>query len=63
MEVLKLFEADGTFNQIEQFNRLCIKSKNRRTFSFDLSKATDRFPIVLQQALLGVIVNENFATA
>lgn len=63
MEVLKLFESDGTFSQIEQFNRLCIKSKNKKTFCFDLSKATDRFPIILQQAVLEVIVNERFAKA
>jgi len=61
MKVLKLFPADGTFDQIKQFNRICVLSKGMKTYCFDLSKATDRFPIILQQVLLGVIVDEEYS--
>jgi len=61
METLKLFISDGTFDQIGQFNRILKETKGKTTYCFDLSKATDRFPIYLQQVLLEVIVNEKFA--
>jgi len=61
MLVLRLFKSDGTFDQIEQFNRLRINSKGSWVSCFDLTKATDRFPIQLQQVLLGVIVGQKFA--
>jgi len=61
METLKLFVSDGTFDQIGQFNRILTETRGITTYCFDLTKATDRFPIKLQQLLLGVIVNENFA--
>jgi len=61
METLKLFRSDGTFDQIGQFNRILKETKGYKTYCFDLSKATDRFPIILQQVLLGVIVNDKFA--
>jgi hypothetical protein len=63
MLTLKLFKTDGTYDQIGQFNRLLKLSKGRMTYCFDLSKATDRYPIVLQQVVLEVIVNETFARA
>jgi len=61
MKSLKLFKSDGTYDQIGQYNRILKETKGKLTYCFDLSKATDRFPIELQQVLLGVIVNENFA--
>jgi hypothetical protein len=61
MLTLKLFPSDGTFDQIGQFNRILELSKNQLTYSFDLTKATDRFPIILQQVVLEVIVNSKFA--
>jgi len=61
MRALKLFKTDGTFDQIKQFNRILVESKDRKTYSFDLTKATDRFPVKLQQAVLEVIVNVHFA--
>jgi len=61
METLKTFKSDGTYDQIGQFNRILTETKGCKTYCFDLTKATDRFPIKLQQVLLGVIVNERFA--
>ena len=63
MQALKLFPTDGTFDQTKQFNRILLETKGKSTYCFDLTKATDRFPIILQQVLLGVIVNEQFAQA
>uniref|UniRef100_A0A2V0RBV6 RdRp n=1 Tax=viral metagenome TaxID=1070528 RepID=A0A2V0RBV6_9ZZZZ len=61
METLKLFKSDGTFDQIGQFNRILLETKGLKTYCFDLSKATDRFPIRLQQVLLEVIVDAEYA--
>jgi hypothetical protein len=61
MLTLKVFDSDGTYNQIEQLNRLIKQSNNHTVYCYDLSKATDRFPILLQQVLLGVIINKEFA--
>jgi hypothetical protein len=63
MTVLRLFPADGTFNQIAQFNRILKKSKGRMTYCYDLSKATDRFPLILQQTVFEVIIGTRFAKA
>jgi hypothetical protein len=63
MKILRNFSTDGTYDQIGQFNRLINLSKGKKTYCFDLSKATDRFPIVLQQVLLEVIVSDKFAKA
>jgi len=63
MQALKEFKSDGTFDQIGQFNRILKESKGYKTYCFDLTKATDRFPIILQQVLLEVIVNTSFAQA
>jgi hypothetical protein len=62
MLVLKLFRSDGTFDQVAQFNRLRKLSYGKTVYCFDLSKATDRFPIQLQEVLLSVLVDREFAT-
>lgn len=61
MLALKLFNSDGTFDQIAQFNRIVKETKGIKTYCFDLSKATDRFPIKLQQAVLELLVSKEFA--
>jgi hypothetical protein len=61
MQALTTFRSDGTFDQIGQFNRILKETEGYKTYCFDLSKATDRFPIILQQVLLGIIVSEDFA--
>jgi len=61
MRSLKQFVTDGTFDQIGQFNRILKETEGCKTYCFDLTKATDRFPIKLQQALLGVLVSDEFA--
>jgi len=53
-EILKLLPTDATFNQqagVERA-RLASQSGTKCFWSFDLSAATDRFPVGLQQLLL-----------
>lgn len=55
---------DGTFDQTKPVERLLASAKKEgRThfWSFDLSAATDRLPLVLQIALLGAFVCEKYA--
>lgn len=51
--LLKLFEADGTFDQDKQRRRVQSWTKDN-TFlsSIDLSACTDRFPCFLQAVIL-----------
>jgi hypothetical protein len=51
MNILKRLETDGTYNQDDQFERI-LSSANYESSSFDLSNATDRFPVELQEILL-----------
>jgi hypothetical protein len=53
---------DGTFDQISQLNRIIKLSFNKPVFSFDLSKATDRFPIeILEIIIQSITQNEEFS--
>jgi hypothetical protein len=63
MEALKLFRADGTYDQIGQLNRILAKANDKTMSSFDLSKATDRFPINVQTQVLAVLTNSHIANA
>jgi hypothetical protein len=60
--ILKRWRTDGTFNQIAPINRLISEFgnptafvKNTTFYSLDLSAATDRLPIRLQQTIVGLI--------
>jgi len=50
-------DVDGTFNQDHPFDRLLRRnSKIKPTlYGFDLSAATDRLPIILQEDILKLI--------
>lgn len=62
--VLRKIPQDGTFDQIAPVQAL-IKSKqgdrDQRLWSFDLSAATDRIPILLQEILLGFFMTPEYA--
>lgn len=51
MSALRIIPNDGTYNQLGPLYRLRDK-KIKRMFSFDLTAATDRFPIFLQSRVL-----------
>lgn len=58
MEVLKTLPCDLTFNQ-EGISSLMKDWKS--FYCFDLSNATDRFPVSLQVKLLESLAGKNFA--
>lgn len=52
MSILKGIQMDGTYDQVRPLRRI---SKLRRLFSFDLSSATDRFPLSVQALTINSI--------
>jgi len=56
-DLLRTIPNDGTFNQDESVSRSMEKSsKSGCAYSFDLSSATDRLPIIYQSAILDRIL-------
>jgi hypothetical protein len=55
--------TDGTFNQHKPIHELIAANKcfRRRFYSFDLSAATDRLPLQLQEQVLASFTNERLA--
>jgi hypothetical protein len=54
---------DGTFDQLKPIKRLFqLDLSKSGLFSFDLTAATDRLPIRLQQYLLEPLLNEELAS-
>lgn len=61
-EILKEIPQDGTFDQLKPVERLLKRVNSRQIiYSYDLSSATDRIPIMIQQVLLACIFGEKFA--
>lgn len=59
-EMLKRIPQDGTFDQLAPAKLLASRGL-KDIFSYDLSAATDRFPVSLQQALLGFLLDPEVA--
>lgn len=63
--ILKLIPQDGTFNQVAPL-KLLIKSmqarKLKHVWSYDLSAATDRIPVRVQELLLAIFTTKRFAS-
>lgn len=62
--VLRLIPQDGTFDQIAPVKRLISllrAGRDHRVWSFDLTAATDRIPVLLQEVLLGKFLTPEFA--
>lgn len=59
--ILKLIEQDGAFDQIKPVKALIKSNTEGKTFCFDLSAATDRFPISVQVDVLSFLYNRNVA--
>jgi len=54
--ILKNIEMDGTYDQTKPLKALLNRLPlNQTLYSFDLSAATDRLPIALQEQVLGII--------
>nr|UJQ92444.1 MAG: putative RNA-dependent RNA polymerase [Mitoviridae sp.] len=61
--LLKEIPQDGTFDQHKPVKALIKRSKTGYLASFDLSAATDRLPVRVQQSILAVMFNGKFAEA
>lgn len=61
--ILKLIPQDGAFDQIAPVRALIQRNKSLKTYCFDLSAATDRFPISVQVDLLSHLYNRDVALA
>jgi hypothetical protein len=60
--ILEEIPQDGTFDQLRPVKRLLKKVGNDTTiYSYDLSAATDRIPVVIQELLLAQVFGESFA--
>lgn len=62
--VLAKIPQDGTFDQTKPVESLLARMEEKglkQIWSFDLSAATDRLPVVLQEVLLGVFTSFDFA--
>jgi len=65
-EVLRSLEQDATFDQVgklEQMIEKVAKKNIKSAYSFDLSSATDRLPILLQVGVLSRLLGSRPATA
>lgn len=62
--VLREIPQDGTFDQLAPVKRLLSKVKLDQTiYSYDLSAATDRLPVLIQAQMLSLIFGKRFASA
>lgn len=61
-EILQKIPQDGTFDQLKPARILATK-EIMTLYSYDLSAATDRFPVSLQQALLSYLIGPRVARA
>lgn len=52
--ILRVIPQDGTFDQLKPAKKL-VQAGHKSLWSYDLSSATDRFPLSLQQAVMGLI--------
>jgi len=65
-DVLRGIPQDGTFDQLGPIKRLMAYAREYRLsglYSYDLSAATDRLPVVLQQVLLEYVLGPRLAKA
>lgn len=62
--ILREIRQDGTFDQTRPVHRMFKTMEERnlsKVYSFDLSAATDRLPIVIQQFLLSLFIGKELA--
>lgn len=60
-QILESIPQDGTFDQLKPV-KLLLKQKPKRVWSYDLSAATDRLPIGIQEDLLAQIFGSEFGS-
>lgn len=60
--ILEELVEDGTFNQGKVITRLQEIKRGSDAYSYDLSSATDRLPIAVQEQVLGYFLTDNIAS-
>lgn len=63
-KILRVIPQDGTFDQLRPVRKLLDAMAKRNLFecfSYDLSAATDRLPVVMQEFLLSAFTSREFA--
>jgi len=63
MSKLRKMETDGTYDQENQFRRITKLTQGKGVYCFDLSSATDRFPVQLQTILMAKVFGREIAEA
>jgi hypothetical protein len=63
MAILKSLETDGTYDQEEAFRRILNRSKGHKTFCFDLSGASDRIPLKVQEIMMSELFSPEIANS
>jgi len=64
-KILRTIREDATFDQesaVQRFSELVKTRSIKNVYSFDLSAATDRLPLLVQIKLLGSFISERTAT-
>lgn len=61
--ILRLIKQDGAFDQLRPVRMLIGLNRKGKTFCYDLSAATDRFPISVQIDVLAFLYNREVAEA
>jgi len=63
MGILRCIPQDGTFDQVKPLKDLLARvSKDQRIYSFDLSAATDRLAVSIQESVIGILFDREFAS-
>lgn len=60
-KILRAIPQDGTFDQLKPLNGHYMRY--RMAFSLDLKTATDRLPLILQQAIVSALIGQTLADA
>lgn len=60
MNLLRTLETDGTHNQDKAAKRMAAEAREC-AFSFDLTGATDRFPISVQRVIVTHLFGKDLA--
>lgn len=61
MKVLRILWQDGTYSHEELTDKLKLMMKKRKVFCYDISAATDRFPIILQIKILEILFGKTIS--
>jgi hypothetical protein len=62
MYILKKFKTDGTWDQNKQVERI-LRECQAQAHSFDLTSATDRFPVLLQEIVMSFVFSKEIASS